>query len=114
MGQVELDLMALEYTELRVLSRENAGQGPGPESSILKILGTEIQQALTTLIVEALGYQGLPYGLPEADPSANLPPIIPEHAGDAMAEHLYLRACTIYGGSNEIQRNIIAKAVLGL
>ncbi len=113
-GQVELDLMALEYTELRVLSRENAGQGPGPESSILKILGTEIQQALTTLIVEALGYQGLPYGLPEADPSANLPPTIPDHAGEAMGEHLYLRACTIYGGSNEIQRNIIAKAVLGL
>jgi len=113
-GQVELDLMALEYTELRVLSRENAGQGPGPESSILKILGTEIQQALITLIVEALGYQGLPYGLPEADPSANLPPLVPEHAGEAMCEHLYLRACTIYGGSNEIQRNIIAKAVLGL
>ncbi|MAG98210.1 MAG: pimeloyl-CoA dehydrogenase large subunit [Rhodospirillaceae bacterium] len=114
LAEVEMDLLALEYTELRGLSRENSGRGPGPESSLLKIKGTEIQQALTQLTYEAMGYQGLPYGLPETDPSANLPPIIPEHGGVTTGDHLYMRAASIYGGSNEIQRNIIAKAVLGL
>ncbi|WP_204279584.1 acyl-CoA dehydrogenase family protein, partial [Serratia marcescens] len=60
-AELEIDLTALEYTELRTLASESAGKGPGPESSLLKIKGTEIQQRITELALEAAGHYGAPY-----------------------------------------------------
>ena len=110
-AELEIDLTALEYTELRTLAGESAGKGPGPESSILKIKGTEIQQRLTELTLEAAGHYGAPYlrGAPH-----NLGPVGPDDAHGVAGAYFNTRKTSIYGGSNEIQRNIIAKAVLGL
>ncbi len=112
-AELEMDLTALEFTELRSLAGENAGKGPGPESSLLKIKGSEIQQRLTELSLEAVGYYGAPYfrGFGEGD---NEHPIGPDHAHRTAPTYFNARKTTIYGGSNEIQRNIIAKMVLGL
>ena len=112
-AELEMDLTALEYTELRSLAGESAGKGPGPESSLLKIKGSEIQQRLTELSLEAVGHYGAPYfrGFGEGD---NEHPIGPDHAHRTAPTYFNARKTTIYGGSNEIQRNIIAKMVLGL
>jgi alkylation response protein AidB-like acyl-CoA dehydrogenase len=113
-AELEIDLTALEYTELRTLAAESAGKGPGPESSILKIKGTEIQQRVTELALEAVGHYGAPYfrGFPEDGDNAH--PIGPDYAHHAAPRYFNVRKTSIYGGSNEIQRNIIAKMVLGL
>jgi alkylation response protein AidB-like acyl-CoA dehydrogenase len=110
-AELEIDLTALEFTELRTLAGESAGQGPGPESSILKIKGTEIQQRLTDLALEAAGHYGAPY---LRDAPHNLGAIGPDAADGAAGRYFNNRKTSIYGGSNEIQRNIIAKVVLGL
>jgi hypothetical protein len=112
-AELEMDLTALEYTELRTLAGEAQGKGPGPESSLLKIKGSEIQQRITELTLEAAGHYGAPYfrGFGEGD---NEHPIGPEYANRSAPFYFNMRKTTIYGGSNEIQRNIIAKMVLGL
>jgi hypothetical protein len=109
-AELEIDLMALEFTELRALAGESSGRGPGPESSILKIRGTEIQQRLNELALEAVGHYGAPYlrGL-----GHNMP-VGPDYAVGAAGVYFNGRKTSIYGGSNEIQRNIIAKMVLGI
>ncbi len=114
LAQLEIDLSALEMTELRVLARESAGKGPGPESSLLKIKGTEIQQRLTELTLEAVGNYAQPYAREFPKHSGNEFPIGPDHAHHAAPIYFNWRKASIYGGSNEIQRNIIAKMVLGL
>ncbi|HET9161318.1 MAG TPA: acyl-CoA dehydrogenase family protein [Caulobacteraceae bacterium] len=113
-AELEIDLMALEFTELRTLAAESAGKGPGPESSILKIKGTEIQQRVTELALEAAGHYGAPFfrGFPQDGDNAH--PIGPEYAHRTAPTYFNVRKTSIYGGSNEIQRNIIAKMVLGL
>lgn len=113
-SQLEIDLTALEFTELRTLASEAAGKGPGPESSILKVKGTEIQQRLTELTLEAVGMYGHPYfrGFPED--GSNEFPIGPDYAHQAAPTYFNMRKTSIYGGSNEIQRNIITKMILGL
>jgi alkylation response protein AidB-like acyl-CoA dehydrogenase len=113
LAELEIDLTALEYTELRTLAREHAGRGPGPESSLLKIKGTEIQQRLTELALEAVGNYGAPYfrGFPG---DSNEFPIGSQYAHQTAPLYFNMRKTSIYGGSNEIQRNIIAKMVLGL
>ena len=112
---VEVDLRALEYTELRTLAAVQSGKAPGPESSILKVKGTEIQQAIDTLYLEAAGYYALPYVQEQytldSDPA--------DWVGDVAEtqtslKYFNFRKASIYGGSNEIQKNIIAKHVLGL
>jgi len=112
-AELEIDLTSLEYTELRTLASESAGKGPGPESSLLKIKGTEIQQRITELALEAAGHYGMPFfrGFPED--GANLP-IGPDAAHRTAPTYFNMRKTSIYGGSNEIQRNIISKMVLGL
>ena len=109
LADIEVELMALEFTELRTLATQAAGGFPGPESSLLKIKGTELQQATQELLMEiAAYYQGV---LPtDLDPEA----LGHEFAVDARKAYMYGRAATIYGGSNEVQKNIIAKYVLGL
>ncbi len=108
-SDVEIDLMALEFTELRVLAAVATGGAPGAESSLLKIKGTEIQQALQTLLMDvAAYYQGvLPTELTADELGHGYGP-------KARQGFMYGRAATIYGGSNEVQKNVIAKAVLGL
>ena len=112
-AELEIDLTALEFTELRSLAGEASGKGPGPESSLLKIKGSEIQQRITELALEAVGHYGAPYfrGFGEGD---NEHPIGPDYAHRAAPTYFNARKTTIYGGSNEIQRNIIAKMVLGI
>jgi alkylation response protein AidB-like acyl-CoA dehydrogenase len=110
-AELEIDLSALEYTELRTLSAEAKGRHAGPESSILKIKGTEIQQRITELTVEAIGYYGYPDSHLFGD---NEYPVGPDNAVGESGRYFNMRKASIYGGSNEIQRNIIAKAVLGL
>ncbi len=113
-ARLEIELRALEITNLRALADQQANEGrPSPVSSILKIKGTEIEQTINALLVEALGYYAVPYA-EEPRPESNLPYPGPEHGRGVVAEHLLRRASSIYGGTNEIQKNIIAKAVLGL
>lgn len=109
LSDIEIELMALEYTDLRVLASVAAGGAPGAESSLLKIKGTEIQQAIQGLRMDLAGYyQGV---LPtDLDPAA----LGHQFGSSARQAYMYGRAATIYGGSNEVQKNIIAKAVLGL
>jgi alkylation response protein AidB-like acyl-CoA dehydrogenase len=109
-AELEIDLTALEYTELRTLAQESKGQMAGPESSILKIKGTEVQQRITELTLEAVGY----YGYPDDRKLGDNEYIGPDYAHGAAGRYFNMRKASIYGGSNEIQRNIIAKAVLGL
>ncbi|HSD16618.1 MAG TPA: acyl-CoA dehydrogenase family protein [Thermomonas sp.] len=100
--QVELELKALEVTNLRVIFAEARQQAPGPEASMLKIRGTEILQRISELQVEALGARALQFDGDGED--------VPR----AVGQYMNLRKLSIYGGSNEIQRNIIAQMVLQL
>jgi pimeloyl-CoA dehydrogenase large subunit len=110
---VEIELKALEMTQLRAVARERRSNAPDPASSILKIKGSEIQQAITELLLEAVGPWALPQEAREAD-RWNEPPIGPEWASPLAPQYFNWRKVSIYGGSNEIQKNIIAKAILGL
>jgi alkylation response protein AidB-like acyl-CoA dehydrogenase len=106
---VDIDLMALEFTELRTLAKAMKGQGPGTESSILKIKGTEIQQSIQELRMDLAGYYaGILPGELSTEETGH------EFGSSAREKYMYGRAATLYGGSNEIQRGIIAKFVLGL
>ena len=113
-SQLEIDLTALEFTELRTLAAEAAGKGTGPESSILKVKGTEIQQRLTELTLEAVGNYGAPYGYGMENTGNDGFGVGPDHANFAAETYFNMRKTSIYGGSNEIQRNIISKMILGL
>jgi alkylation response protein AidB-like acyl-CoA dehydrogenase len=113
-ARVEIDLMALEITNLRVLAAEEEGKPPGPEASLLKIKGTEIQQALTELMMDAVGPYALPH-LPAQWGDHWLGERVgPDYAAPLAARYFNYRKTSIYGGSNEIQRNIIAQHILGL
>jgi alkylation response protein AidB-like acyl-CoA dehydrogenase len=111
---VEIELMALELTNLRVVAAAEKGGVPGAESSMLKIKGTEIRQEITDLLRRAVGPYALPF-IPEAmDADYDGEPVGPEYASALAAHYFNRRKITIYGGSNEIQKNIIAKMILGL
>lgn len=107
-------LSALETYNLRLLSKESAGGSVGPEASMLKINGSEVEQTLNELMIEALGNFAAPYEQESLRVDANLDTVEPDYGRGAMTEHLLRRAATIYGGTNEIQRDIIAKHVLRL
>ena len=114
LAALEIELMALEVTVLRVISQEGKRRGPGPEASMLKVKGTEVQQRLTELMVEAVGPLGLPF-----EPDYLEGAIAHSTAGDDDAAPLVpyyfnYRKTSIYGGSNEIQKNIITQMILGL
>jgi len=106
---IEINLMALEFTELRVLAAIAEGKPPGPESSLLKLQGTQIQQAIQELRMDIAGYYS-------GTLQGNLTAAQLGHAYADAAQKLYFRgrAASIYGGSNEVQKNITAKFVLGL
>jgi alkylation response protein AidB-like acyl-CoA dehydrogenase len=112
-AQVEMELLALEITNLRVISAEQQNRAPGPEVSILKIKGSEIQQMLSELAMQAMGHYALPFRLEGASDGAATSD--EADAGATFARHYFnLRKTTIYGGSNEIQKNIISRMILGL
>jgi pimeloyl-CoA dehydrogenase large subunit len=114
-AEVEVELKALEMTQLRVVAaeRNRKDKRPDPASSILKIKGSEIQQAVTELALELVGPYAMP-APPELEDGSNEPPIGPDWAGPVAPTYFNWRKISIYGGSNEIQKNIIAKAILGL
>jgi alkylation response protein AidB-like acyl-CoA dehydrogenase len=112
---LEIELKALEYTELRTLASVAVGAAPGPESSLLKIRGTEVQQSLDALMMEAAGYYALPYIPAQYDLDfADADRIGSGTETSTSLRYFNNRKASIYGGSNEIQKNIIAKHVLGL
>jgi len=112
-ADVELDLIALDATILRIVAAEASGKPPGAEASLLKIKGSELQQALTELLIEAVGYYGFPYNPEAMEHGWNEPPIGPDYAATLAPSYFNMRKTTIYGGSNEVQRGILAKFVMG-
>lgn len=112
LAAMEMQVAALEYTELRYLDNRMRGAEAATDASVLKIRGTELQQALSELFVEALGPYALAYPEGFSDPGRNEPDIGPYGTAGGIGHFLYSRAATIYGGTNEIQRNIIAKMLL--
>src|SRR5204862_1327533 len=114
MSEIEVDIDTLEMTELRVLSALQTGQNPGAVSSLLKLRVSEIRQAVTRLGVEVIGHDGLYVEPMRPFYKLNEEPGIPEEMLPVMPEYLNSRAYTIFGGSSEIQREIVAKMVLGL
>lgn len=109
LSDIEIELMALEFTELRVLASVAVGGAPGAESSLLKIKGTEMQQAVQELRMDVAAYY---QGLLPSDLSGEQ--VGHSFGSQSRMAYMYGRAATIYGGSNEVQKNIIAKAILGL
>ena len=111
---VEIELMALELTTLRMLASLQAGARPGTEANVLKIKGSELQQTIAELMMDAVGSYAMAYDPHAYADGRNEAPIGPQYAAPLAGTYFNLRKVTIYGGSNEIQRNILAKAALGL
>jgi alkylation response protein AidB-like acyl-CoA dehydrogenase len=103
----------MEFTELRIFSALSAGKNVGPESSLLKCRGTELQQRGTELKLEATGIYVNPF-VEDALLNTNEPDIGPDYAKTVAPYYFSVRKTSIFAGSNEVQRNIMAKAVLGL
>ena len=106
LAEEEIKLLALEYTNFRTLADTAAGRAPGPESSLLKVKGTETQQSLSELRVEMAGNYAYVWKGDET--------VAPAEFLHATEQYNFLRACTIYGGSTEVQKNVVAKMLLGL
>src|ERR1700734_1848703 len=117
LAAVEVELKALEMTQMRVISAIRTGEKPKPNpmSSVLKIKGSELQQATTELLMDVVGPYALPFEPEREDGERwNEPPVGPDWAATIAPTYFNTRKVSIYGGSNEIQRSIIAKAILGL
>jgi len=113
-ADVEVDALALECLEARIKGALEAGQNAGSLASLVKILGTEIGQRFNELSLEVMGPCSAAFEEHALQPQYRGDTIVPEHGLTVMAEYLNNRATTIYGGTAEIQRDIIAKRVLGL
>ena len=113
LAEIEVELMAIEITNLRVIASVQAGGVPGAESSMLKVCGSEIRQAISDLMRRAVGPYALPF-LPEALDAPDVSVPVPLYATPLAGQYFNRRKLSIYAGSNEIQKNIIAKATLGL
>ena len=118
-----IQVEAMGAVELRTMSALSSGQPPGPESSMLKMVSTDLSQRLTELALEAVGYYAMPFQpftvatggpTPGFHRLSNQEPVGPEYSWPVTAKYLNDRAGSIYAGTNEVQRNILAKAVLGL
>ncbi|MFT3721934.1 acyl-CoA dehydrogenase family protein [Pseudorhodoferax sp.] len=114
MAKVEIDLENMKTTNLRVIAAVAGGGVPGAESSMLKIKGTEIRQEILSLIRRAMGPYAAPFVEEAMHGRSAEPPIGPEEAFSAAAAYFNHRKLSIFGGSNEIQKNIISKMILGL
>ncbi|UXX81497.1 acyl-CoA dehydrogenase family protein [Roseovarius pelagicus] len=111
---LEAEMMALEITNLRVVSSDHGNSEPGPEVSMLKIVGTEVQQRLTELMVETVGPYSLPFDVDFLEGRRETAVTGHDAAAPLTAHYLNFRKASIYGGSNEIQKNIISRMILGL
>jgi len=111
-ARLEIDLMAMEMLLLRVATQEGS-RGPGPEASILKIRGSELQQDIAMLQMEMAGPHAWPYSADWRDAGAAQPVSGPDWASPAAATYFDMRKTSIYGGANEVQKNIIAKMIIG-
>jgi acyl-CoA dehydrogenase len=114
LAEAEIAVSAIDMSERRVLSALASGNPPGPASSMLKINGTEAMQRIDEISIAALGAYAHVEEAEAREPGSNIEPVGPEVGLTAMPRYLNNRAATIYGGSNEIQRDIIARLVLGL
>ncbi len=114
MAEIDVDIDALDMIELRIMSDLQTGQNPGAVSSLLKLRASEIQQAVTRLGVDVIGYDALYWEPLRPLYALNEPAAIPENELTVVPEYLNRRAYTIFGGTSEVQRDIIAKNMLGL
>ena len=114
LAEAQIAALAIDISERRVLSALASGDNPGPASSLLKLQGSEALQRLDETAVDTLGPYAAPHQPQARAASSNLAPIGPEHGLTTMARYLNNRAASIYGGSSEIQRDIIARQILGL
>jgi alkylation response protein AidB-like acyl-CoA dehydrogenase len=114
MAKVEIDLENMKTTNLRVIAAVAGGGVPGAESSMLKIRGTEIRQEILSLIRRAMGPYALPFIEAAQYEGYADEPVGPKEAATAAANYFNYRKLSIFGGSNEIQKNIISKMILGL
>ncbi len=113
MAALEMEIDAVEMNELLFYSNMKSGQNPGTQASIVKMRGTEVGQKVTELAVEAVGWYGLPFTeLRNYD--SNIVPVGGEYVDDVSPRYFNTRKTTIYGGSSEVQRNVLAKAMLEL
>lgn len=112
-GELELRFLALEQAAYQAVETMMRGTDNGAEASFIKLRGTELYQDITEALIDALGLAGIAYDK-AALHAATAPPLGPDDAGGLIKDHLYNRAATIFGGASEIQRNIVAKGVLGL
>ncbi len=111
---LEIELLALEYTSIRLL-QEGEGKGPGVESSLLKIKGTELRQEIFEMLSEVVGPYIIPYDNDVVRSGwGQDEPVGPDYAATLASNYLDSRKISIYGGANEIQRNVLAKSILGL
>jgi alkylation response protein AidB-like acyl-CoA dehydrogenase len=113
-AEIEIRLTALELTTLRMLEAIKGGAGPGTEANLLKIKGSEIQQDLSELMMDAVGRYAFAYDAHAWADGLHDDPVGPADAAPLAGSYFNTRKVSIYGGSNEIQRNILAKAALGL
>ncbi len=113
-ARIEIDLMAMATTNLRVVSQAAAGQAPGAESSMLKVKGSVLRQQINALTRSAAGPYAMPYVSEALEEGSNVAPVGPDYAMPATATYFNNRKLSIYGGSNEVQRSIISKSILGL
>jgi alkylation response protein AidB-like acyl-CoA dehydrogenase len=114
LARVEIELENMKTTNLRVLAAAGKAAAPVAESSMLKIRGTEIRQEITRLTRQALGPYAQPFISEALDEGFDAEPVGPQYAAPAAAEYFNMRKLSIFGGSNEIQREIITKAILEL
>ncbi|MBX3492811.1 MAG: acyl-CoA dehydrogenase family protein [Parvibaculum sp.] len=114
LDETEVEVTAVEFTEHRIMSQLSNGQNPGAAASIIKLRGADTNQKITELGVEAIAYYVQPDVIEARTWGSNTKPVGPDHTLMVMPKYLNTRAQTIFGGSNEVQRNIMAKAVLGL
>ena len=113
MAAIEMEIDAVEMNELMFYSSLKTGDAPGNMGSVVKMRGTEVGQKVTELAVEAVGWYGLPF-TEQRNYDSNVVPVGGEYVDDVSPRYFNNRKTTIYGGSSEVQRNVLAKAMLGL
>ena len=113
-NHAEIQMLALQAVDARIHSALASGQRPGPESSIMKNLGADMTQRFTELSVETAGIYAQVHQPQARTPGSNVPPVGPPEVITAQSKYFNLRATSIAGGTNEVQKNIMAKLVLGL
>jgi len=113
-SEADVEVTAVEFTEHRIMSQLSAGQNPGAAASMIKLRGSTMTQTITELGVEAISHYIAPHVMEARTWGSNVAPVGPDHTLMVVPRYMNGRANTIFGGSNEVQRNIMAKAVLGL